>query len=122
MARIRAANRDLCRAALFLCMMPLPTIVSITGCALASALAAASRSPDSMAVTTLLIYVRTVDRWATLRRRWVSAWRARLRAWGLLAKMFLVDDVGSNRRRNMPSCLRSVKRLSAAAGRSLGVR
>ena len=62
MLRILAANRDLCRAALFLCMMPLPTILSITGCAVASALAAASWSPDSMAVTTFLMYVRTVDR------------------------------------------------------------
>ena len=122
MARILAANRDLCRAALFLCRMPLPTIVSITGWALASALTAASRSPDSMAETTFLIEVRTVERWATLRRRWVSAWRARLRAWGLLAKMFLVVDVGSNRRRNMPSRLRSVKRVRAAAGGSQGVR
>ena len=51
-AWIWACSRDLCRAALFLCRMPLRTSLSRTGTAVSNAAAAASLSPAASAVLT----------------------------------------------------------------------
>ena len=59
-ALIRAASRLLCRAALFLWMMRLSAIASITDCSDLNAASAAALSPASMALWIFLIAVRSV--------------------------------------------------------------
>ena len=66
--------------------MPFVTILSIKGEASVKAVLAAPASPASIAASTRLMYVRTIERWLALCARLFSACLARLRACGLLAK------------------------------------
>src|SRR5437588_12183631 len=79
-ALIRAASRLLCRAALFLWMMRLSAIASITDCSDLNAASAAALSPASMALWIFLIAVRSVVRRRTFASRWWRDLRARLAA------------------------------------------
>jgi hypothetical protein len=75
--RIRVFSRLLVRAALFLWIRPLLTMVSILGLAALSSAPASSALPSSAALRTPLIAVRMRERSATLCWRFFSAWRAR---------------------------------------------
>ena len=61
-ALICVFKRLMVRAALFLWIMPLPAMLSITGIAKVSALLACSLSPVSIALSVFLIKVRTFER------------------------------------------------------------
>src|SRR2546421_11342896 len=79
-ALIRAARRLLCRAALFLWMMRLSAIASMTDCSDLNAASAAALSPASIAFWIFLIAVRKVVRRRTFASRWWRDLRARLAA------------------------------------------
>jgi hypothetical protein len=74
----RVFSRLLARAALFLWIRPLLTMVSILGTASLYAVLAASALPSLVACSTAFIAVRMRDRKATLCWRFFSPWRARL--------------------------------------------
>ena len=76
-ARTRAFSLLLVRAALFLWIRPLLTMVSIFGTAALNKLAASSPLPWSTALSTALMAVRMRERSATLCWRRFSPWRAR---------------------------------------------
>lgn len=75
-----AISRDLRRAALFLWMMPLPATRSSMLRAARTACAAASRSPDRMAISARLTNVRAAVRYGRFRWRRRSATRIRFSA------------------------------------------
>ena len=55
-----------------------------------SADSAADLSPASMALKTRFTCVRIMERWLVLSCRLLSAWRTRLRAWGVFATNYLL--------------------------------
>src|SRR5512139_3546471 len=72
----------------------------MTGWAAANASTAAALSLASMALTTFLRAVRTMERALTLRRRRCSEWRARFFADLMLAKVKLRKCLGWKKTRN----------------------
>ena len=67
-----AFSRDLCRAALFLAMRPFATERSMAGTAALRADCADALSPVEIAFRTLLMALRTWERWLALCRRCFS--------------------------------------------------
>src|SRR5215471_5407180 len=95
-ALIWAARRLLWRAAWFLWITFLSAIRSRTLAAARSWRAAPALSPAAIALRTLFTALRNADRSDVLCWRRFSAWRARLRAWAVLA-----IGVGASKRRGL---------------------